>query len=572
MDMLSWELISDKSSVPQARQAPELRFIFLLLGIVALCLVPRLILTFKQFISYDGWWHIMVARTGNWRATFEDIRDNAHPPLFYILLHYLVNLGHSRFIYRLGVVVPGLAAIFYVGLIASKLYASRTLAILAAAAFGFSMTMIEISVDVRSYSLSLLFVLAAFYYFTEWLQDAGGRKGAGAFLLFCSLASLGITTEYFAVFFLLASFAAALILYLRYRELRALVSVWLGRYGKIAALSSLIPLLTIAILYRRHIRYLPKFFNHIEAFYWHPHLGASLGAFLLSNLLRDANYFSPLPLSSVIVLVLLCLALVGLVAVYALQGAYSPRRIAAAMPGLILVLLVCELALFAVAGRYPFGGEMRQQCIVFPFLVLGLFALLDWALRVSPPRLLPAAGAIVAVAITANFAHGWRQIQFASESDLFLPPYQRFMEAFPHPRVVFTDQYSSVLYMIGANASHWRFIEKLGKAGLVGVQRIYEFKITSPSGEEQILLRDKDEWNAELGSWYFYDVIANSLRAARVNEADLFFSAHDAADRSPAANQALEGTIRTLASRAGLDAGKIVLYPRDTFLHVNLRK
>jgi hypothetical protein len=564
-------LIGDESSAPQERHAPGLRFIFLLLGIIAICLVPRLILTYKQFISYDGWWHIMVARTGNWRATFEDIRDNAHPPLFYILLHYLVKLGHSRPVYRLGVVIPGLAATYYVGFIASKLYVSRTLAILAAATFGLSMAMIEISVDVRSYSLALLFVLAAFYYFTEWLQDLGGRKGAGAFLLFCSLASLGITTEYYAVFFLLASFAAALILYLRYAQFRALVSVWLGGYGKIAALSCLIPLLTIGILYRRHIRYLPKFFNHVEAFYWHPHSGAGLGAFLLSNLLRDANYFSPLALSSRIIVVLLFLTLAGFIAIYALRGRFSPRRLAAAAPGLILVLLVCELALLAAAGRYPFGGQMRQQSIIFPFLVLSTFALLDWMLAVSPPRLSPALSAIIAISIAANFAYGWKQIQFFDEADLFLPPYRRFMEAFPHPRVVFTDQYSSVFYLMGANASHWTFVSKLGKAGLVGVERVYEFKITSPSGEEQILLRDKDEWNAELGSWYFYEVVANSLRAARVDEADLFFSAHDAADRNPTSNQALEGTIRTLTSRAGLDVDKLVLYPRDTFLHVRLR-
>jgi hypothetical protein len=189
-----------------------------------------------------------------------------------------------------------------------------------------------------------------------------------------------------------------------------------------------------------------------------------------------------------------------------------------------------------------------------------------------PPRAFSAAAVIIAFAIAANFAHQWRQIQFLDESELFLPPYCRFTQTFPHPRVVFTDQYSSVLYLMGTNASHWRFVAKLGKAGLVGVQRIYEFEITSPTGERQLLLRDKDEWNAELGSWYFYEVVANSLRAAHAEEADLFFSAHDAPDRDAPANRALDSTIRTLASLAGLDVDKVVLYPRETFVHVHLRK
>jgi hypothetical protein len=349
------------------------------------------------------------------------------------------------------------------------------------------------------------------------------------------------------------------------------VFVWLARYAKVAAVSLLIPLLTVGILYRRHLRYLPKTFNHVEAFYWHPHSGVGLGVFLTSNLVRDWNYFSPLALSSPVLVVVLCAGLATLIAFYALASRFTSQRTTAATPGLILLLLSFELALFATAGRYPFGGEMRQQSIVFPFLILGAFALLDWLLAISPQRLQPAAVVLIALTIAANFSYQWRQVRFADESDMFLPAYRRFIQAFPHPRVVFTDQYSSVLYLMGTNSSEWTFVAKLGKAGLVGVQRIYEFKITGPSGEQQILLRDKDEWNAELGSWYFYDVVANSLRAARVNQADLFFSAHDAADRDPAANRELDSTIRRLASLAGLDVDRLVLYPRETFVHVHLR-
>jgi hypothetical protein len=545
------------------------RFTLLLLGIVALCLIPRLILALNQFIPYDGWWHILVARTGNWRATLEDIRDNAHPPLFYVLLHYLAKLGNSRLIYRLGVVIPGLGAVFYVGLIAARLYRRWAIALLAAAAFGFSMTMIDISVDVRSYSLALLFVLAAFYYFIEWLKDVGGRKASRAFLLYCSLASLGITTEYYSGFFLAASIALAFILLIRYKEFRALVLDWLARHWKIATLSSLIPLITIRILYRRHLRYLPKFFNHVEAYYWHHQSG--LGAFLLSNLQRDWNYFSPLALSSMAIVAILCLVFAGLIGSYALGGRFSIGRVAAGAPGLMLLFIIGELAFFAVAGRYPFGGEMRQQSIVFPFLVLTAFAFLDLALASLPPISIYAACALACVGIGADFTHQWKQISYMDESELFLLPYRRFLEAFPHPRVVFTDQYSSVLYFMGANNSQWTFLRKLGSAGLIGVQRIYEFKITSPSGEEQILLRDKDEWNAELDSWYFYTVVAGSIRAAQANQADLFFSAHDAGDRNPASNQALDKNIRTLASGAGLVVDQLVLYPRETFLHVHLR-
>ncbi|MGC2662338.1 MAG: hypothetical protein WA324_30610, partial [Bryobacteraceae bacterium] len=90
------------TGTPPPQREPRLRFAILLLAVAGLCFIPRIVVTFRQFIQYDGWWHIMVARTGDWRATFEEIRDNAHPPLFYVLLHYLVKFGHSRLIYRLG--------------------------------------------------------------------------------------------------------------------------------------------------------------------------------------------------------------------------------------------------------------------------------------------------------------------------------------------------------------------------------------------------------------------------------------------------------------------------------------
>lgn len=524
----------------------------------------------SEFISYDAWWHIFIARIGNWRATFIDIRDNAHPPLFYIVLHYIAKLGHTRLIYRSSVIIPGLAAVFYVGRIAAQLYASRTMALLAAASYGLSMTFVELSLDVRSYPLALLFILAASYYFLEWLRDPSGRQAPGAFLLFCSLASLGITTEYYAAFLLPACLVTVLIYVIRYPQFRRLVAAWLARSWKIAAPSCLIPLLTIYILYRRHLRFLPKSFNHVGNYYWEPHPGSSLSAFLLSNLQRLLNYFSPLTLSSVGIAALLFAALAVLICIFALAGRFSLRRIAASTPGLILLLLICELAAAAVAGRYPFGGELRQQSIVFPFLVLSVFALLDWILTLSPSLLAYAAYALIAIAIGANFTYGWKKIVWTDEDSIFLGPYYEFVGDFPHAPVVFTDEFSSVFYLMGTNNSQWTYVGKLGIYGFVGGQRLDEFKITNPSGEQQIFLRDKDVWLIRLKDPAFYTILAESLRDAHVNEADLFSLIQGPFDQN-ADNSAPEATIRTLSSDAGLSVDTLVLNPHESFLHVHLR-
>lgn len=544
-------------------------FLVLLLGIVALCAIPLYLLGRSEFISYDGWWHIFIARIGNWRATFEDIRDNAHPPLFYVVLHYVAKLGHGRLVYRSAVIIPGLAAVFYIGRIGSQLFTSRALALLAAAAYGFSMAFIDLSLDVRSYTLALLFVLAASYYFFEWIRDPAGKQAPGAFLLFCSLASLGITTEYYAAFFPIALFVVVVIYFLRYAEFRALMRDWVSHHWKIMGLSFLIPLYTVFILYRRHLRYLPKEFNHIGEYYWDRHTG-HLGKFLLGNLLHVLNYFSPVRFSSTIVAALFFAALAVLICVYALAGRFSLRRMTAGIPGLVVVVLICELAAAAIAGRYPFGGEMRQQSIVFPFLLLGVFALLDWILALGPSLLTYGACAVIVVAIAADFNYGWKRIVWTNEDSMFLADYRQFVGDFPHAPVVVTDEFSSVFYLMGTNDSRWTYVGKLGMYGLVDYQRIDEFKITNPSGEQQIFLRDKDDWLLRLRDPSFYPMLADCLRDAHVNDADLFTMVQISTDPTQA-DRAPASTIQALASSAGLSVDDLFLKPNYSFLHVHLR-
>ena len=41
-------------------------------------------------------------------------------------------------------------------------------------------------------------------------------------------------------------------------------------------------------------------------------------------------------------------------------------------------MMLAGFALAALAGKYPFGGDLRQQFLLFPFLVLCVAIFVEW--------------------------------------------------------------------------------------------------------------------------------------------------------------------------------------------------
>src|SRR5436305_8139459 len=61
-------------------------FIYLLLFISFLALLPRVVLGATQFINYDGYWHLFIATQDSWRMLVSEWKGAAHPPLYFLLL------------------------------------------------------------------------------------------------------------------------------------------------------------------------------------------------------------------------------------------------------------------------------------------------------------------------------------------------------------------------------------------------------------------------------------------------------------------------------------------------------
>ena len=383
-------------------------FPYLLLAITLAALVPVLELGIFRPIDPDGYEHVGVSLM-DWGALLGRWRGFAHPILYLLVLRVPALLGHSNLAWRSASIIPGMAGVYLLGLIAARLCKNKAVALLAAAAYGFSATMREIVIDVRSYPLALFFVLAAFYCFVDSLAGAARRNRSLAW--FGILTSLAIASEYYAILFFLACVGALALLGAAHPLLRGRALEWARRNWRVLITAFGLPVAVIACFYLAHMKNqltgpMSLASWHLPEFYWKP--GASRMAFVLRNLRADMNYMLPVEMSSVGVAVALgVLAVFTPLLLYPTLFRKQPDESpASGLLGLVLLLLLAELIILSLLRLYPFGGYVRQQSILFPFFTLAAFLLLDRIIDFVPASgrlswlragILVVAGAVIVV-------------------------------------------------------------------------------------------------------------------------------------------------------------------------------
>lgn len=188
------------------------RVFWLILLLTALIgLVVRIEIRSKTFISFDEWQHVFMASSARWTDLSFELRTNAHPPLFFLLLKAIVRLGNIA-LYRSISIAAGVGSIVVVGLIARRLLDSPILQLLCAAAFALSTDAISVSVEIRSYQLAVFLTLVAFRAWLEVFPAADERVGARPCITFAICSALAVSSHYSAAFFLGACVVVPLLL------------------------------------------------------------------------------------------------------------------------------------------------------------------------------------------------------------------------------------------------------------------------------------------------------------------------------------------------------------------------
>jgi hypothetical protein len=549
---------------------PLQRPLLVLLAICTLAAIPRVYLASTWPLNYDEYWHVFVARQDTRAALSSEWRQTAHPPLYYWLLKLSMAVGWNRLAYRLVSLLAGLAAVLVVWRIGRRLARDRAVPWLAALAFALTVPAIVTSLDVRAYMLSAICALGSFACLLAMLDDRAPRGITG----FSVLACLAVLSSYSAAFFVLAALAA-----LGYASALALARE--GRLPAIVrerpvalALGLLLPALTMAGLYQTHARGFAERhaqMSHVPAFQYRPDL-ESVGAYLVRSMHNEINLFLPVPLGEGMALPLFALTIAA-VAGAAIWLGRRPGDILRRLPTLLVLLMASALVAASVRGVYPFGGRLRQQFVLFPFLVVAWFQLVDAAMVRWPAwrRPLGAAGlAAVCLSGAWHLADDTR----TTRGELCSRQIALYRTAFDTPRAVYTDAFSAIVLF----AHHDRWDWRAGPAAARGARP--DRYVMSKDGQEVVVWRQ--ERPLDLADERTYRRVGELLRSSGLPSTTVFavrYAGHtygpggssastycrDSPGPPPADESELRRRMAALAAGQRLETLRLILDGPDVF-------
>jgi hypothetical protein len=491
--------------------------------IALLVAAPMLYMAVHDRIDYDGWWHVFIAREAPWARLWRDVEHNAHPPVFYLLLRAAAWFGSGRLVYRSLSIAAAIVATYVVGRIAARVFRTPALSLLCALAFGLAVPTVVMACAVRSYMLSLALVLIAFRPYLDLVAPTPARIEANTRVVFVLAIVGAIVTSYSAIFFV----CAAGVLPCLYAAVDRRYRTWLIarlRTQWPQEIACIVPIVAVIVAaYAVHMSRFAAPMSHTAAFYpdqlesaagW----GRGSASFLARTVVAEIDLFSPLPIARLpgavrAMVVLLCAALAGGLALTLRRR--SDWAIASA-PLATLVIMATAIVGASLLGRYPFGGFLRQQCVLFPFAVLSAFALVDEiATRIHSQRLMVA----VSVAVILNAIVQWRQLHLVS-AETGTQEVTRFNRFFGDARAVYVDQFSLIPFFAAHQRDEWPAQTAVG-------QRFFALPVIEPQGTF-LVLRDMTRWSSELADPGLHRDLREVLELTHLPSIDVFWLRQDA--------------------------------------------
>ena len=529
-----------------------------LVPILGAAFALRLFFALTHPIDYNAYWHVFIAR--NLSREYSGL---AHPPLFLLLLKLADAVSHSALAYQSVSLLSGVGVVALTHRVLGRLGASSATAQLGAWTMAVAQPAVVLSCGVQSYMLAAFFILWSILPYLDLVSPNPTARRRPR-IAFAVLVSLGLLTEYYTAFYLLACVAAPFLLAVFRRSYREWLLSSLPRRLAADVATLLPPAVVAASIYLLIARPWVQKFNTLPQFYFQPGLETA-AAFLIRNLWNLFNTFSPFLLGSqpaAAALVLGFVALVFLASVLDSPGEVSSS--ARAVPAAILAALLAIGMAMGLKGPYPFGGLMRQQFLYFLFAVPAGFIAFDRLLaRLRGVRARRVLVIAAAACLTVNLVWHARDFENVGRRD-FAAQARIFHRSFPDAATIQVDQLNLIGFFMAHDDWSWKFLG--APPGNPLVQRYALEK----GGRRVTLIAHRDYWNFDFHEPGLYPALRAAIRG---DDPACFavFCVHTnlykpAERRLPDLEPAeVEARIAALAPPAGLKAGPLVFQGNDVY-------
>ena len=345
--------------------------------LVVFGLAARLAAARAPFFTPDEALHVEIASAPTALEVYRLSLNNAHPPLFALLLHFWKSVAAGDAALRLLPVIFGTLMLPPLFAWARRLFGVHA-ALIALAFAAFLPSVVLVTAELRGYALMLCMIAAALAALERALDD----RSPGWMLGFGALSVLAVSSHYAAIRFAAAAFVYSAARLASSKPPRSLVVAWLGAQGALAALG--------LVFYRTHLSRLSGGALEAEArstWLAETYLdaaGLSPLAFLGRQTISLFHYLFESTPTGVAALALFLFAL------FLLSRGRRPAAL----------LLGVPVALAAIGGLlsvYPYGGTRHSIDLVIFTAAGAAFALArltrerDWAVYAAAALLAPAA-------------------------------------------------------------------------------------------------------------------------------------------------------------------------------------
>ncbi len=175
------------------------------LTVVLVGFVFQIVATRERSLSPDEALQVAMVNLPGLAGVYRNSQWNAHPPLFFLILHFWLRLGQSEFFLRLLPAIFGAAFLWFSRRWAGRLF-GRTAGIMTLLVIAITPVLLPLSAEVRGYSLLLLLSASALAEFERAVE----MRSPARMVAFSVLLYLAILTHYGALFITLSLFVYAL--------------------------------------------------------------------------------------------------------------------------------------------------------------------------------------------------------------------------------------------------------------------------------------------------------------------------------------------------------------------------